>query len=70
MRRTLFIYVILLMLPVAILAQGMIQQKGIAYRYNGKQKRTPLGNVTISYAGNSRSVISSEGNGTNNDLMF
>lgn len=58
---------VLLLLTMFLLTQAaisqVIQQKGVAYRYNGKQKRTPLGNVTISYAGNSRSVISGEGNG-------
>ena len=38
-------------------------QQGVAYRYNGRNARTPLGNVTISYDANKRSTISAE-NGT------
>ena len=41
-----------------------ISQKGVAYQYNGKQARTPLGNVTISYDGNQRTTISGERDGT------
>ena len=62
MKKVLLLLTMLLLTQVAI--SQAIQQKGVAYRYNGKQKRTPLGNVTISYAGNSRSVISGEDNGT------
>lgn len=64
---------VLLLLTMLLLTQAaisqVIQQKGVAYRYNGKQKRTPLGNVTISYAGNSRSVISGEENGVFNLVL-
>ena len=64
---------VLLLLTMFLLTQAaisqVIQQKGVAYRYNGKQKRTPLGNVTISYAGNSRSVISGEENGVFNLVL-
>ena len=43
---------------------GMAQtQQGVAYRYNGKNPRTPLGNVTISYDADKRTTISGE-NGT------
>lgn len=35
-------------------------QQGVAYRYNGKNPRTPLANVTISYDANKRTTISSE----------
>lgn len=35
-------------------------QHGVAYRYNGKNPRTPLANVTISYDANKRTTISSE----------
>ena len=49
-----------LLLSVTIMAQT---QQGVAYRYNGRNARTPLGNVTISYDANKRSTISAE-NGT------
>ena len=43
---------------------GMAQtQQGVAYQYNGKNPRTPLGNVTISYDAVKRTTISGE-NGT------
>lgn len=35
-------------------------QQGVAYRYNGKNPRTPLANVTISYDANKRTTISTE----------
>lgn len=41
-----------------------ITQNGVAYRYNGKQKRTPLGNVTISYDMSHRTTLSNEKDGT------
>jgi hypothetical protein len=39
-------------------------QQGVTYRYNGKQKRTPLGQVSISYDGNKRTVLSDAKDGT------
>ena len=38
-------------------------QQGVAYRYNGKNPRTPLGNVTISYDDDKRSALSNENDG-------
>ena len=35
-------------------------QQGVAYQYNGKNTRTPLGNVTISYDANKRNTISTD----------
>lgn len=35
-------------------------QQGMAYRYNGKNAKTPLNNVTITYDGNKRTAISAE----------
>lgn len=40
-----------------------ITQLGVAYKYNGKKQRTPLGNVTVSYDGNKRSAVSGEQDG-------
>ena len=62
MKKLLFI-TICLMLTLAAFGQT-IQQKGVAYKYNGKQKRTPLGNVTITYDAGKRTVVSAEQNGT------
>lgn len=43
---------------------GQTNQQGVAYRYNGKNARTPLGNVTITYDANQRTTISNEQDGT------
>lgn len=43
-------------------AQTMTQ-RGVAYRYNGKYQRTPLGNVAISYDSYRRSTLSGEQDG-------
>ena len=53
----------LLLVTASVFAQT-ISQKGVAYQYNGKEERTPLGNVTISYDGNQRTTISGEQDGT------
>ena len=53
----------LLLVTASAFAQT-ISQKGVAYQYNGKEARTPLGNVTISYDGNQRTTISGEQDGT------
>ena len=42
----------------------VVTQKGVAYRYNGEQERTPLGNVTIRYDADKRTTVSSEQDGT------
>lgn len=49
---------------VSVLSAQTITQKGVTYSYNGKQKRTPLGNVTISYDKNQRTTLSNEKDGT------
>ncbi len=43
----------------SLIASAQTQQ-GVAYQYNGKNARTPLGNVTISYDANRRSTVSAE----------
>lgn len=57
------LYLIMLIFCVAVGSWAQTQQ-GTAYRYNGKKARTPLGNVTISYDANRRTVISNEKDGT------
>ena len=52
----------MLLTPVVMSAQ-IVTQKGVAYRYNGEQPRTPLGNVTISYDANKRTTVSGEQDG-------
>ena len=51
---------ILFGLIAAVVCMAQTQQKGVAYRYNGKNPRTPLANVTISYDGGRRTVVSGE----------
>ena len=46
----------LTVISVAMTAQTVTQQ-GVAYQYNGKKARTPLGNVTISYDAKRKSNI-------------
>ena len=55
MKRLLTTFFVCSMLLTTSVAQT---QQGVTYRYNGKQKRTPLGNVTITYDSNQRSVLS------------
>ena len=62
MRRIVLLTMIALLAVVSI--QGQTKQQGVAYRYNGKQQRTPLGNVTISYDADKRSTLSNENDGT------
>ena len=56
MKRGLSVFIIMF-LALSCLAQT---QQGVAYRYNGKNPRTPLGNVTISYDADKRTTISGE----------
>ena len=58
--RRLFWLSICLVMAIGASAQ---KQQGVAYRYNGKQKRTPLGNVTITYSGGQRSALSGQEDG-------
>ena len=60
-RNVIILFCLIALMPV--LSQTITQQ-GVAYRYNGKQQRTPLGNVTIQYDANRRTTLSGEDNGT------
>lgn len=60
-RNVIILFCLIALMPV--LSQTITQQ-GVAYRYNGKQQRTPLGNVTIQYDANKRTALSGEDNGT------
>lgn len=56
--RRIFVLYALFLLPLAILAQGTIQQTGVVYRYNGKIAKTPLGKVYIKVEKASNGVLS------------
>ena len=56
-------WLILALLTSVVMSAQVVTQRGVAYRYNGKQQRTPLGNVTISYDANKRSTVSGEQDG-------
>ena len=60
MKRLLTTFFVCSMLLTTSVAQT---QQGVTYRYNGKQKRTPLCNVTITYDSNQRSVLSGASDG-------
>ena len=62
-RQIIIINFVFLLIPITISAQT-ISQHGVAYQYNGKKERTPLGNVTISYETDKRTTISDEHDGT------
>ena len=46
-----------------VFAQSIFEQKGVAYRYNGKKLRIPLGGVYIKAATSPNGVVSQEQNG-------
>ena len=46
-----------------MLAQSVFIQKGITFRYNGKNPRTPLGGVYVKTATSPNGVVSNENNG-------
>ena len=62
MMKRIYWLIVTLLTSVAMSAQ-VVTQKGVAYRYNGEQPRTPLGNVTISYDANKRTTVSGEQDG-------
>ena len=62
MKRLLYFVVFLL---IALCGQSQtINQKGVTYRYNGKNKRTPIGGVYIKPVTANNGVVSDESNGT------
>ncbi|MBR1447373.1 MAG: tetratricopeptide repeat protein [Prevotella sp.] len=52
------LFLFFISIVMALMASAQTQQKGVAYKYNGKNQRTPLGNVSISYDNNKRSTLS------------
>ena len=62
MKRLLYFVVFLL---IALCGQSQtINQKGVTYRYNGKNMRTPIGGVYIKAVTANNGVVSDESNGT------
>ena len=59
-----FISIILLFLMCLATPAQTINQKGVTYRYNGKNKRTPIGGVYIKPITAANGVVSDESNGT------
>ena len=47
-----------------VFAQSVLVQRGITYRYNGKNPRIPIGGVYVKTATSPNGVVSDEGNGT------
>ena len=54
---------ICLVVFVSVYAQSIVVQSGVAYRYNGKMPRTPLGNVYLQTSALSSGVLSDSING-------
>ena len=63
MRKIILLFVFLLC-ACNVLAQSVLVQKGITYRYNGKNPRIPIGGVYVKTATSPNGVVSDEGNGT------
>ena len=64
MKRICWLTIVLMMVMSVPMSAQTVTQRGVAYQYNGKKQRTPLGNVTISYDANKRTTISGEQDGT------
>ena len=66
MRRIVFIFIFLhfYVFTFCSLAQSTVTQKGVAYKYNGKRARTPLGNVSVTCASANATVLSNEQDGS------
>lgn len=57
-------FILLLLLAILSIGNALaIDQIGVAYRYNGKKQRTPLGGVYIKVATSPNGVVSQEQNG-------
>lgn len=62
--RKIVVFFIVLLSSCNVLAQSVLVQKGITYRYNGKNPRIPIGGVYVKTATSPNGVVSDEGNGT------
>ena len=63
MRKNILFFVVLLC-TCNVLALSVFVQKGIVYRYNGKNPRTPLGGVYVKTATSPKGAVSDEHDGT------
>ena len=63
MRKIILLFVFLLC-ACNVLAQSVLIQRGITYRYNGKNPRIPIGGVYVKTATSPNGVVSDDGNGT------
>ena len=61
--RKIVIFFMALLGTCNVLAQSVFVQKGITFRYNGKNPRTPLGGVYVKTATSPNGVVSDENNG-------
>ena len=61
--RKIVIFFMVLLGTCNVLAQSVFVQKGITFRYNGKNPRTPLGGVYVKTATSPNGVVSNENNG-------
>ena len=61
--RKIVIFFMALLGTCNVLAQSVFVQKGITFRYNGKNPRTPLGGVYVKTATSPNGVVSNENNG-------
>ena len=61
--RKIVIFFMVLLGTYNVLAQSVFVQKGITFRYNGKNPRTPLGGVYVKTATSPNGVVSDENNG-------
>ena len=61
--RKIVIFFMVLLGTCNVLAQTVFVQKGITFRYNGKNPRTPLGGVYVKTATSPNGVVSDENNG-------
>lgn len=62
--RKIILLLVVLLCACNVLAQSVLIQKGITYRYNGKNPRIPIGGVYVKTATSPNGVVSDEGNGT------
>lgn len=63
MKRTMLL-LMMCALTLSVFAQPTITQKGVAYRYNGKKARTPLGNVSVTCTSANATVLSNVQDGS------
>ena len=61
--RRIALYIIVMLSAYSALAQSLLEQKGVTFRYNGKNPRTPLGGVYVKAATSPNGVVSDEQNG-------